>query len=994
MAKAIETLSIELKFKDAGSQAVIEKLRGTLKRLELGAAGARPKILGLRQEILSQGRASVKSVSNINAQISALKALRDEAKIGGNAFKILTKDIDKLNASMGKSSTSINKQNFGARRATQTAGAIISGGIFGGPEGAIGGALGAFGGVEGAFAGAAIGAQVGMIRQAIGEMASYAASIEKLKIALGGVLPNQNDFNFAIQQANKATKELNIPQEQSIHGMTRLAAAVKGAGGPVQAAALTFRNVTAAIKATGGSSEDVQGAITAMVQVFSKGRVSAEELSGQLGERLPGAVTMFAKANKMTLPELQKNLKAGTVGLNELMSFIVELGNTYGATAEQISSSNADAGARLSVAVADMQASIGAALIPIGAQFQASFADFVQNITPFLVSNLPKLANLFLELAKKLDSIAVAAAAAFAAFGAAKIAAMVIRIGSIGEALIKLKGIMTGLSLLNPYTAAIAGAAALGFAINENIKQQRAFNILVREGSVAEVDAAINKKILERDAILQRGLKIDPTGKGITPMQRVFQEGGSEFIKQDNLRKEIEGLRERRRTAIIDRDQGADLNLGLLPSFNFAPPKAEDAVAGGGSKSSGKNDLARRIEQAKRLESQTQKQLSLSIAENSFQRLLAEQANERATLEAKLTKLIGDGTNAEINRLAESARRNKEQELANKLRKEEERIGKMLGTDAAKLFEAREKLDQQLRKSLADRKLELGLITQEEFNQLEIARERERLNQLRDPKKGGITDAQIEEQMNLFEKVLKQTPIDKFIKSAKDSLNDLQTVAVNISQGIGDAVGNALTSGVMGLIEGTKQAKEVFADFLKSVGQILAQEGAKMIATYIAIGIAKAFAGLLGGGSKTTPPTTLPGAASQTGLGLNIGGVDQGIANNFAANGGPVNAGRPYMVGERGPELFIPGSSGGILRNEEMRQMMGRSPAGAGAPQMNFTFETTNIGGTEFVSREQLETAMATTRRQAADDGAKRGMSMTLDKMQNSPRTRSRVGIR
>jgi hypothetical protein len=60
---------------------------------------------------------------------------------------------------------------------------------------------------------------------------------------------------------------------------------------------------------------------------------------------------------------------------------------------------------------------------------------------------------------------------------------------------------------------------------------------------------------------------------------------------------------------------------------------------------------------------------------------------------------------------------------------------------------------------------------------------------------------------------------------------------------------------------------------------------------------------------------------------------------------------------------------------------------------MNFTFETTNIGGTEYVSREQLEAAMVTTRKQAANDGAKRGMSMTLDKMQHSPATRRRVGI-
>jgi len=987
MAKPIDKLSIELQFKDAGSQAVIEKLRGSLKRLEMGAAGAKPQILGLRKEILSQGRASVKSVANINAQITALKTLRDEAKIGGNAFKKLTNDINKLNSSMGKSPSSGGARNMGARRATQTAGAIISGGIFGGPEGAIGGALGAFGGVEGAFAGAAIGAQVGMLRQAVGQMAEYAASIEKLKIALGGVLPNQNDFNFALQQAELATKQLNIPQEQSIRGITRLSAAVTGAGGPVKDAALTFRNITAAIKATGGSSEDVQGAITAMVQVFSKGKVSAEELSGQLGERLPGAVTMFAKANKMTLPELQKNLKAGTVGLNELMNFIVELGNKYSATAEQIASSNADAGARLSVAVADMQASVGAALIPIGAQFQAAFADFIINITPFLVENLPKLGNLFLEIAQKLDSIAVAAAIGFAAFGAAKVAAIVINIGSIGAALVKLKGIIMGISLLNPYTALAAGAVALGFAINENIKQQRAFNLLVREGTVADVDAAISKKTLERDAILQRGLKIDPTGKGTTPMQVMFQEGGGEYMKQQALKKQIDQLRARRDAAINDRDQGKDLPLSLLPGFDYNPPALDNGGTGGGT---GKNELARRIEQAQRLEAQTVKQLRLSEAQNSIQRLNAKHANERVALEDKLTKLVGDGTNQEINKTAERARANLELKITNELKKEGQKIGEMLFAGVEKEQNEQKKLNDQLKQSLAERKLELGLITQEEFNQLEIARERERLKGME-----GITPEQIEEQMNLFKKLLNQTPIDKFIKSAKDSLNDLHTVAVNISQGIGNAVGNALTSGIMGLIEGTKTAKEVFADFLKSVGQILAQEGAKMIATYIAIGIAKVFAGLAGGGGgggKAINPASLTAIESYSGAASSF---DAGsFATAFPrAGGGPVEAGRPYMVGERGPEMFIPGSNGGIMRNEDMRRMMGRSPAGAGVPQMNFTFETTNIGGTEFVSREQLEQAMVVTRRQATNDGAKRGMSMTLDKMQNSPRTRSRVGI-
>ena len=258
----------------------------------------------------------------------------------------------------------------------------------------------------------------------------------------------------------------------------------------------------------------------------------------------------------------------------------------------------------------------------------------------------------------------------------------------------------------------------------------------------------------------------------------------------------------------------------------------------------------------------------------------------------------------------------------------------------------------------------------------------------------GITTEQIEQQMSVFKKLINQKPIDEFIRNAKDSLADLQQVAINVSQGIGNAVGNSLASGIEGLVAGTAKAKEVFANFLKDVGRVLIQEGAKMIATYIAIGVAKAFAGLLGGapdagdamgGGGSLPLIANPGES----VSMNAAG---GLV--FNANGGPVKSGRPYVVGERGPELFVPGATGRIDTNRDLSQMMGRSPVASSSPSMNFTFETTTIGGTEFVSREQLEDAMSMTRRQAAADGAKRGMGMTLDKIQNSPRTRSRIGIR
>jgi hypothetical protein len=112
------------------------------------------------------------------------------------------------------------------------------------------------------------------------------------------------------------------------------------------------------------------------------------------------------------------------------------------------------------------------------------------------------------------------------------------------------------------------------------------------------------------------------------------------------------------------------------------------------------------------------------------------------------------------------------------------------------------------------------------------------------------------------------------------------------------------------------------------------------------------------------------------------------------ANGGPVASNTPYMVGEQGPELFVPNAGGSIVNNNDLRSAMGASNGSAGGPVLNMSFETTSIGGTEYVSREQLEAAMVATRRNAARDGARQGMSMTLDKLQQSPGTRGRVGLR
>src|SRR5690606_5385050 len=49
------------------------------------------------------------------------------------------------------------------------------------------------------------------------------------------------------------------------------------------------------------------------------------------------------------------------------------------------------------------------------------------------------------------------------------------------------------------------------------------------------------------------------------------------------------------------------------------------------------------------------------------------------------------------------------------------------------------------------------------------------------------------------------------------------------------------------------------------------------------------------------------------GSGPVVSGILSGLFGR--ASGGPVSAGVPYMVGERGPELFVPQTPGRVARN-------------------------------------------------------------------------------
>ncbi len=360
----------------------VEKLKNSIKQLSNTAKPTAADIATLRAAANKLGRQSDVTENELRQQVAALTDLRANVSLTGKSYKVLTADIQRATAALNKIEVASKRSGLSLKGAVKGIGAIAAGGVFGGPEGMIGGAIGLkMGGPVGAAAGAAVGAQIGMVRKSIGSVAEYNAALERQRKALKLVINDTNRYSESQAFLSAKSKELAIPQDVIVRQFTALTASVKGAGGSVEDAKDAFEAIAAGIRGTGGNLEDMKAAMTATSQVFSKGKVSAEELRQQLGERLPGAFTIFAESMGKTPAELDKALEGGKVTLQDFMVFADKLFDKYGENAKILAQGPEAAGDRLATSMSEFKDALGEILGPIGAQFQTVFTAIVEDIT-------------------------------------------------------------------------------------------------------------------------------------------------------------------------------------------------------------------------------------------------------------------------------------------------------------------------------------------------------------------------------------------------------------------------------------------------------------------------------------------------------------------------------------------------------------------------------------------------------------------------------------
>ena len=219
---------------------------------------------------------------------------------------------------------------------------------------------------------------------------------------------------------------------------------------------------------------------------------------------------------------------------------------------------------------------------------------------------------------------------------------------------------------------------------------------------------------------------------------------------------------------------------------------------------------------------------------------------------------------------------------------------------------------------ISDLDTELALkyaITEQERTQLRIAAEMRKL-QLSDP---FLTEPQLLQIQQAKERlaapktgrelVLERTGA---LEDELKSLTDVGNVAITVADGIG----SAFSTSFKGIISGSMTAKEALANFFTSVADMFLDMAAQIIAKMITMAILNAVLGVLPGGNSASALGSNPNVGAYSGTGIE--GITMGTFGGARAAGGPVASGQTYMVGERGPELFVPGRSGTIVANNKM----------------------------------------------------------------------------
>ena len=917
-ATAINKL-VDNKQKEAEAQKRLSKAIGQQEKLKasknnvtaanlFGAGSTRESGLKKIGAEIRNAQTSLRNLGQIQTRF------KTEVVNTSRAYQQLTGDINRSEqaASSAAAKASQRKRTLQGARKGAAAGAGIAALSIPGIGDAAGGALAgaAVGGKAGAIAGGAVGLTVALVKgfaSAVSEVTKFNNQLNLSKKALANTVSTTDELEQALTGVDNISKDFLVPIGDATKQFTKLNAAARASGFEVGEVEDVYRGLASANVALGGDAERLNGILLATQQVFSKGKVQAEELRGQIGERLAGAFAKFAESAGLSTSELDKALEKGEVSLTQFIAFSKSLLEEYEEDAKKLADAPENAAQRLKLALDDLKKAAGPILQDIGNAFTTLANDAVKALTKMF-----KNINAFIAKSR---------------VGAAK-------------------------------------------AVFEGLKNN-AVNLQRRKNEI------------DNDPT-QRGDKFGQTSD--EEYADLIKNLGDASTAADNAFKSLQAIKN---------------PLGdLLPSGNPLKPKEEPDLDkptgnGSGSSKSGPTDNTADLRIALDLQTRLNALQLETVIGN-------ERVVEKNQQELEIKRLLLE-SDAERQRIALENTTAESKELANLVRKAEltGELNALAAEQAQTEFDRNKELRTTLRGLQEQIDIE-GALTDEAQVEFEW---KARIAELdADGTKTAKEKAQIEAKINELysQRLVLLDPVVKLQRDLEKSLGDTRGKIASLAQTVTSELGTALSSAITGLIDGTTTVEQAFSSMFANIGKAFIDMATQMLAQKAVLSLLSAFGG--GGGGGGGAPDIFSQIAGRGGL---------------RANGGPVNENTPYIVGERGPELFIPGASGSISNNDQFeaaRDAMSGGGSGsseafsenAGALAVSNSYtrertlerennerstssgtmlvETQVINNVEYVSKEQLEVATAAS--------AKQARAQVFNDMRNRPSTRRQLGIK
>jgi lambda family phage tail tape measure protein len=902
--------------------------------INVDSSGAVSKL----RQVQQGAQATSQAVDKLNATTAATS---NKFKIAANGIKYFTDAAGRARAENGRFLTSTERAAAGLEaqgRAAQQA-------------------SGKFNGLRNALASLGAGLAV---RKAFID----ASELESAQARIGLLTKNFSQLTGIQEVAANAAKKFNLSQAESLGTLTDLGNRIGPTGASLQDVANVYEGFNTLLALNKVNSQNAASATLQLNQALGSGRLAGEEFNA-ISEATPQLLDAVAKVLGRNRGELKQLASDGKISSQVLIDALTRIRTEGAADLETAFSGAFGATRRFNAALEDFSATIGTELLPA--------------LTP-LINGATEILKLFGRLPGPVKALIAAIAGLTAAF--------VVLAPAISTAI----GLLSGLSLATlaaagPWVALAAGITAAVVALASYQTESQKIGAKAAAGDPAAISAAksrITKKEQEVAAL-----------KAQRPSPRSAK-GGDLARAQGEL-------------AQLKRDVATGQTAAATPTPTPTPtPTTGTGTGTGKGAGKGKDDAARIAEQIRA------SKLQLTLAQDIF---AIEGRLQQAQLEGNEQLALARNAQKELAQIASQRAdiiANKEmpalekKNVLDKLAIDAATVSGKLGFDLAKIEQDRTKSFDAI---IADLNLELALktaTTEQERERLRIEAARAKLQA--DLKGQGFEQPQIDQITGLQAQVAAPLTdvqkIDQQVGKLKTEIADLTSIS-NIAITSAEGIGNAFAQSFQGLISGTMTAKEALGSFFKSVADMFLEMAAQIIAKQITMiilqTILKALGGAPGGTSSTELPSNVQVATFAKGgafaNGINkfaSGGVVSSPTLFKFADGGTTRTG---LMGEAGPEAIMPlkrGADGSLgVQANGLRDAMNQDrAAGGGTPVLSMSFQSTSINGTEYVSRDQLEQAMAQTRRDASRDGAKRGMTMTLDKLQQSPSTRSRVGMR